>query len=281
MTTPAWLTQLISNEIDHRIENDQRTTASTFLGWPRNEIFRDVIGGGQADFNASIGHLSGDDRALLYAKYNQGRHLDELRHAFAQLLGDHGIISRPTVIDLGCGPFTAGLSFATSLGSQEPFRYFGVDRATSMLNLGALLAERARECGALHPQTTCWFGDDLERVDFGPTRGEWTLVVASYLLASPTVDVASLVASILKALSSIGPGPAAVFYTNSANRNAGAKYPAFRDALVQGGFELAIDDFERFADTNKSPKDVHYALLYRPAKTTIQMKGRTDEVAKA
>ena len=263
-----WLEQLISDVIERPIDEDERTTATTFLGWPRSQIFWDVIGVGQADFDMAIGHLTAFDRALLYAKYNQRRHLDELRHAFTRMRGEEGV-SRPTVIDIGCGPFTAGLAFAASFGAQEPFRYFGVDRAQSMLDLGTLLANGARERGAFHPQTTWTFGRDLDDVDFGPVRGEWALVVASYLLASPTIDIDVLVASILGTLERVGPGPVAVLYTNSANAAARAKFPAFCDALVQGGFEVRADEVERFMDTTKAPKDLHYALLFRAAQNTI------------
>jgi hypothetical protein len=129
-----WLMQLLNDEIDDRVRTDPRTTNATFLGWPRERVFREVVGGGQADFDAPVGHLAGSDRALLYAKYNQRRHLDELQHAFDRLL-TNGRISFPTVLDLGCGPFTAGLSLAGVLGSNEPFRYFGIDRAVSMREL--------------------------------------------------------------------------------------------------------------------------------------------------
>ncbi|WP_321804278.1 hypothetical protein [Burkholderia sp. BCC1988] len=262
--------QLISDVIEKPIDADERTTASTLLGWPRDQIFRDVIGRGQADFTSEIGHLSAYDRALLYAKYNQGRHLDELCHAFDRLLGEQ-VIARPTVIDVGCGPFTAGLAFAASIGPREPFRYFGIDRAPSMLELGGVLATGARHRGAFHPLTTWAFGQSLDELDFGPVRGEWVVVVASYLLASPTLVVDELVASILGALTRFGPGPVAVLYTNSANAAARAKFPAFRDSLMREGFEVKADFVERFVDTTKTPKDLHYALLFRPAQNIINM----------
>jgi SAM-dependent methyltransferase len=271
MNNATWLTDLLNEEIDKAINNDVRTTATTFLGWPKDRIFRDVIGGGQADFDADLGHLTGDDRAMLYARYNQRRHLDELAHAFRHLLGVESDIARPTVIDLGCGPFTAGLSFAAMLGAAEPFRYFGVDRAAAMLQLARRLADAARTLGAFHPGTTISFGQELASVNFGPVRDEWTVVVASYLLASPTLDVESLVGEILVALDRVGPGPVAVLYTNSANANARAKFPAFRDSLMKGGFNVIIEDIERFTDTSKPPTDVHYALLHRPARMTIEL----------
>lgn len=108
MSRTAWLADLLAREIEDRINEDVRTTATTFLGIPKDRIFRDVIGGGQADFNADVAHLTGDDRALLYARYNQRRHLDELIHAFKGLLGEEETVARPTIIDVGCGPFYSG-----------------------------------------------------------------------------------------------------------------------------------------------------------------------------
>ncbi|MCX4140483.1 hypothetical protein M0D68_19955 [Paraburkholderia sp. SEWSISQ10-3 4] len=259
----------MSEVIDKRIHDDARTTSATYLGWPRNRIFRDVIGGGQADFDSGVGHLTPDDRALLYAKYNQIRHLDELSHAFRRLLGDSEKIHRPTLIDVGCGPFTAGLSFAECFGVHGPFRYYGVDRARSMLRLGCSLAQEAKDRDAMHPQTSLLFEQNLGGLDFGPARGEWTIVVASYLLASPTVDARALVSDIVVALQRVGPGPVAVLYTNSANEFADAKYPEFRDAFVEAGFQVEADATELFTDTSKEPKPIHYALLCRPERTTI------------
>jgi SAM-dependent methyltransferase len=267
-----WLTQLLNDEIDDRVRTDPRTTNATFLGWPRERVFREVVGGGQADFDAPVGHLAGSDRALLYAKYNQRRHLDELQHAFDRLL-TNARISFPTVLDLGCGPFTAGLSLASVLGNTEPFRYFGIDRAVSMLALGKRLADAARARGALHDSTTYWFGDNLGTVEFGAARGEITIVVASYLLASPSLEVEAIVKSVIKALKRIGPGPAAVLYTNSATPAASSKYIPFREALTRNGFKLNVEEVEVFADTDKKPTSVHYALLFRPASTEIDVTG--------
>ena len=268
-----WLRDSISEVINQRLNDDARTTSTTYLGWPRNRIFRDVIGSGQADFDTGVGHLTPDDRALLYAKYNQIRHLDELSHAFRRLLGQSEKIHRPTLIDVGCGPFTAGLSFAECFGTQGAFRYFGVDRAQSMLRLGYSLAQEAMARDAMHSQTTLSFEQNLGDLDFGYARGEWTIVVASYLLASPTVDASELVREIVDALQRVGPGPVAVLYTNSAHEYADAKYPQFRDSFVEAGFTVEADEVEWFTDTSKEPKRLHYALLCRPEQTTIAVPG--------
>jgi hypothetical protein len=96
-----WVAQPLKNQITDPIENDSRTIPGTLLGWPQADIFNSVIGGGQAAFDQPVGHLSGTDRALLYAKYNQPRHLDELSSLFADLITDSTRFKRATLIDIG------------------------------------------------------------------------------------------------------------------------------------------------------------------------------------
>lgn len=270
---PLWLLELLDQEVEQKIQRDPRTIANprTFLGWPKDQIFHDVLGAGQADFSSPVGHLSSADRALLYARYNQPRHLDELAAAFQALFSGSNRAGRPTVIDLGCGPFTAGLALAAMFGQSQPFRYYGVDRAESMLTLASKFATSAKQKGAFHEDTSWSFGDDLNSIDFGPSRGELNLVVASYLLASPTLNVEDLVVELLEALQRIGPGPAAVLYTNSAHPIPNVKYPRFRDLLVEGGFEAYVDDVETFWET-KNPKALRYALFFKPPQTTISIR---------
>jgi hypothetical protein len=262
---PGWLNKVIDQEVNTPITADCRTTATTFLGWPRDKVFIEVIKGGQADFDAPQKELTGPDKALLYAKYNQGRHLDELRCAFDQLFKTSYLSNRPTVVDLGCGPFTAGLSLAAVLGPEKMFRYYGVDQYESMRALGNRMAEATKAQDALHVQTRFQFTDELSDIDFGPVRGELTIFVASYLLASPTLVPEKLVADILAAHQRIGPGPCAVLYTNSPSEKAREKFPAFSESLIAGGFASCGEHLEPFNRT-RNPKDLHYALFFKSAK---------------
>ncbi len=265
-----WLQTVLDLEINNRISSDARTTPTTFLGWPRSTVFTEVIEGGQADFDAPIGNLSGADRALLYAKYNQARHIDELKYAFRQLLQPGQSYGDPIMIDLGCGPFTAGLSLAAILGKNDVFDYYGVDHYQSMRDLGLRLANATRAQGALHTRTKYQFIYDLNQVDFGPIRGNLTLFVASYLLASPNLNIEALVKDIVNAHDRASLGPAAVFYTNSARAEARAKYPEFRDRLIASGFKLVVDHVDLFTETTKVPTDVHYALFFKPANLNVR-----------
>jgi len=269
---PEWLKTLIQEEVHQRIRDDPRTIPGTLLGWSEDRIYSDVLEGGGADFDQPIGHLAGTDRALLYACYNLRRHLDELCEAFAQLFRASTLAGTPTLVDLGCGPFTAGLALAATLGGKSPFRYHGFDRATSMLALGKRFADSAARRGAFHARTTCCFKEDLEGHHFGKERNDLTIVVASYLLASPTIEVGVLVSDILGALERIGPGPAALLYTNSAKDWPNRSFDQFKAALVAGGFTVVLDEVERFEKT-RTPADLRYALFTRKASATISLGG--------
>jgi SAM-dependent methyltransferase len=207
---------------------------------------------------------------MLYARYNQPRHLEELTEAFSNLVGSSNHIGRATVLDLGCGPFTAGLAFAQVLGAAKEFRYYGIDISAAMRVVGQDLFNAAREIKAISPRTSCFFGESLDKADFGLPRGDLTIVVASYLLASPSLSVPVLIEQILNALIKVGPGPVAVLYTNSGQPHLNTKYPTFRDGLKDAGFEVKADVTETFFGT-KSPKLMKYALFFRPANTTIDL----------
>jgi SAM-dependent methyltransferase len=268
---PDWLTKVRNEVIIASIENDSKTVNNpgTFLGWKKDTIYKEVIEFGQADFEASIGHLSPDERALLYARYNQPRHLDELVCAFQQLFKSTNNIYRPTFIDLGCGPFTAGLAFAVAF-ANKPFRYYGIDRAESMLKLSERLFKAAKTEGGIHSDTSAWFGTSLTDANFGKISGGLSIVVASYLLASPSLEVNQLVLEVVDALKRIGPGPATVLYTNSALPQLNYKFPVFKEAFEHAGFTCLLDSQSLFTDT-KTPKELRYALFFRNANTSITL----------
>jgi hypothetical protein len=139
-----------------------------------------------------------------------------------------------------------------------------------MLKLGHRLAAAARERGVLHADASVWFGTNLSEADFGPKRGDWTIVVASYLFASPSLNVQKLMVEILGAIDCVGPGPAAVLYTNSAQERWNLSYPEFRDRLVDAGFGVVADDTAELAG-DRGSRTLRYALLFRPETRTIDL----------
>lgn len=246
------------------IQKDGRNTTqpNTLLGHDKDWIFRTAIGGGQANFDEDIENLKPRDRAMLYAWFNQPGHLLELQHAFGQLLKNPADLHDATVIDVGCGPFTAGLALAAVLGSSITFRYFGVDTSQAMRELGGDLAKQAQSVGALNAKTLVRLEASLEDFKGEEPRAGWTFVVLSYLLASRTLNVETVVDQILAVCDQLRFGPVALLYTNSAREGARDKYPKLEEQLIGAGFEsegARVDQLE----VGGRIRPVHYALFVR------------------
>ncbi len=264
ITVSSWYEHVRRACIVDPLNNDPRETRENGmrLGKSSRWIFERAIGGGQANFDEPIEDLSPRDRVMLYALFNQKGHVPELIHAF-QILADHPQrLNNATILDIGCGPFTAGLSLAIVAGNEVAFRYVGVDTSQEMCALGLELANAAREAGGLSPQTLVQFVGSIDSIDFGPPRLGWTVVVLSYLLASASLDVELLVRQIVEACSRIGQGPVAVLYTNSAQAERRAAFPAFQSRMVDAGFKCEVVDTELLTDGER-PRRIHYALFTR------------------
>lgn len=258
-----WLSQLRRDLIISPLQNDRRSTSDKLLGKSMDWIFNVAINGGQADFDQCIDDLTPRDRAMLYAYANQKTHIDELIHAFEKFLANPGYIDNATVLDIGCGPFTAGLAFANIVETSFPYRYFGIDHANSMIDFGDELAQEAIARGYMHIDSKIDFANDLSTVDFGPLRAaETTVVVLSFLLASESIDVRKLVDDIVSACNRIALGRVIVLYTNSARESARRNFAPFKTEMMQNDFHLKIEEVEQFEDTAK-PRPIHYAVFIR------------------
>jgi hypothetical protein len=282
MALPPWLEQLRRELITRVVRGDPRTSGESLLGLPGDRIRSEVIGGGQADFVASWTDpfrddtvLSPDDRVLLYAYWNQLRHIEELVHAFKDLFGT-SMIEDPVVIDLGCGPFTGGLALGSVLGQERSFTYIGVDRAPAMHRLGETLATAAVERRGMADVARHWI-EDLDALSWTePPKWRPVVVIVSYLLASPTLDATFLVAQLERALARLGRGSVTVLYTNSPNDMPNRAFPEFHRALEAAGFALRVDDrgaveTERWGGSRTH--ELRYALFYRQSQTTLCLDG--------
>ena len=186
---------------------------------------REVVGGGQADFDEPWGELSADERVLLYACYNQLGHLEELTEAFRRIFASGPPDAEPIVVDLGCGPFTGGLAVSGALGRGSRFDYIGVDRSQAMRRFGDHLASAAERLGEMRGIGRHWFSGVSEfHWDAAPG---WrpVFVIVSYLLASPTLNAVTLVTELEWLLERLGRGPVTVLYTNSPRAEANRSFP--------------------------------------------------------
>jgi SAM-dependent methyltransferase len=257
--------QLVRREcIINPLDGDPRETGqrNMRLGKPSDFIFEQVIGGGQANFDEPIEELTPRDRVMLYALFNQKGHVPELIHAFQKLVDRPQWLNNSTMLDVGCGPFTAGLALAQVAGNEIAFRYFGVDTSREMCALGLEIANAARAAGGLNDQTRVHFSDSIDSIDFGEPRLGWTIVVLSYLLASRSLDIELLVRQIVDACGRIGRGSVAVLYTNSAQAERRAAFPEFQSRMQDAGFKCEAVDTELLTDGEK-PRNIHYALFTR------------------
>lgn len=281
---PDWLETLRRDEIVGRVRNDPRSVGGTALGIDAEEATRDAAGWGQADFDESWGNLSPEDRVLLYAHFLQLGHLEELIQAFGQLFGPsecseepRGSSERPEnpiVVDLGCGPFTGGLAIASQFPRDAQMDYIGVDRSTAMRRFGERLASVAANNGEL-PRIRRHWAADIASVSWPPAPG-WrpVIVIVSYLLASPTLDVLALVPALDYLLAKLGRGSVTVLYTNSIRDEANRSFPTLRTMLHDRSFDLVRDDkgaidIERGQDLRSRP--LRYALFYRQKQGTLQL----------
>ena len=275
MALPSWLLNLRRREVVTKIQSSDDTQGDCILGIDRDEVFTAVLGGGQADFDAPFRHLEGLDRALLYAYLIQRGHLEELVEAFTQLFKDGAPNEPLIVLDLGCGPFTAGLALAAALGNDSAFSYIGLDQSASMREFGEKLAVAAEDLGALRGVDRMWV-ENLDAVQWREVPG-WrpVLVIASYLLASPTLDVEVLIEDVDRLCNQFGRGPVTVLYTNSTRPTANQKFGPFRDALTNAGFCIFADDRGAITinDLNSTrERELRYALFHRNVRSTLDFQ---------
>ena len=271
---PNWLKRLRGSEIVQAVRNDPRSsTDRPFLGYTKCQALK-AIGGGQAPFDEPWGCLSPDDRVLLYCFFNQRGHLEELIEAFGQLFENGPPDGEPIVADLGCGPFTGGLALAGALGPETAFDYIGVDISQTMREFGERQATAAEAFEEMPDVRRHWTAD-LSSFSW-PRPPGWrpVIVIVSYLLASRTLDVKTLVGELRDLLSKLSAGPTMLLYTNSDREDANRSFPVFRDELRGLGFELRADDSGQIVVERQSaakPRQLRYALFRRSARTTLRL----------
>jgi hypothetical protein len=247
------------------ILEDTRTKQQpgSILGHIKGDILDEAIGWGQADFSEPWRDLDPSERALLYAFFNQPGHIDELLIAFHQLFHSHVYRLPPVLIDVGCGPFTAGLAYSAALPAIRGYNYIGIDRAKSMTELGESLALAAghnvscQRIWAHNIRDVAW--------PYGVSYRE-VIVIASYLLASATVDIEDVVDGLTALLNKISLGASCILYTNSAKTYPNRRMPDFEKALFKKGFKKIVSEigkFNRSSSAAGQERELRYALYVR------------------
>ena len=266
----GWRERTLREVVKTAIDNHPDTTPDRPMGYSINDIYHKVIRFGQANFDESYENLSGAHRALLYALVNQPGHLTELDVAFGQIFASDRLPSDPFIFDLGCGPFTAGLSIANAFGPNTTFSYHGIDLYQSMRELGDRLAKAGQRHNGIHIDSEFTFHKSLEDVPRPPyARNNAKIFIASYLLASDTLSIDPLVQEIIKCADEFSWGPSMLLYTNSANENATTHYARFEEGLAKGGFVREAGGYSQVSHRGKA-RNLHYAFFRKPASVVFQ-----------
>ena len=267
---PKWLEDIRTAEVVRWVRDDPRSVGGSLLGVSFDVARIEVAGGGQANFDEPWGDLSPDDRVLLYAYCIQKGHLEELTAAFRMLFANNPV-NKPIVLDLGCGPCTGGLAIASELGDQPRFDYIGVDKSSAMRRLGERLAVAPTQMSEVRRQ----WARDISSVSWQQAPG-WrpVIVIVSYLLASPTLDVTMLVEQLDCLLARLGRGPVTVLYTNSVQTDANRNFPVFREELHRIGLMSSFDDtgtIEIERSSGVTDRALRYALFHSPSRRTLAL----------
>ena len=219
--------------------------------------------------------LSPADRVDLYSYWNLPAHVFEMLAYLERFLADvaDAEIAGMHILDIGCGPMTAGLALAQHVSARVPIEYIGVDISLAMLGKARHLEQYARDCGLLHRGSSLRFATSLAEVAHGPRTWKPLIVILSFLLASRTLDIAQLVDDLVAYAERLGSGSVSVLYTNSAEDIANLRFPEFQAALERYAFTLHAHGNEEVIryqlPSGQRTRRIRYALFHRHEQTTL------------
>ena len=246
-STLQWSQKMEDLHFSHVVRpvmKDKRTDwdCNVSLGYPFNVIRDDVIKMGLADFtkgydHAKYGSLSADEKSLLYCFTNMKLHFFEALATFraykSRLQTIFSTPIRKLMIDLGCGPGTAGLALAECL-DRPKMLYIGLDRSRPMLRkaesmLKAAIAESLLASTSQVATTTSWAR--LHDIIAAFSKPVNVLVNATYLFASDSLDIDD-VCNLVVDLKECKQVRQLVFtYSNTEAAKAGIKFSSFKNKL--------------------------------------------------
>jgi len=138
-----------------KVQRDHRSQmgSNLVLGYPFHPIRHQIIKNGRIDFDAGYrvrhGTLTPDDLVALYSEIDLSRHLAVCLSTFDRFDGPMSELFQSSdaswVVDLGCGPGTAGLAIADHFPGQL-FHDSGIDQSLTMRRNARSLLIEARAC---------------------------------------------------------------------------------------------------------------------------------------
>ncbi|OKH53427.1 hypothetical protein NIES2101_11280 [Calothrix sp. HK-06] len=218
------------------------------------KTIREIVGGGQADFEEPFRGLTPEERVLVYC-YNGNMQ----QHTVSQLyiFEKHANIfdkyffepeRRVIFIDFGCGPLSSGIALAMyyaqvqKSNSQKFFlNYIGMDKAESML----LKAKEFSRYPNLFPQeTTFYFINTYKEasifkyrlyqcLDSYISKNALIILNFSYLFASESLDIDKLIRLIQEILSTYESQQVCLIFQNPPGTDLNIKWNKFQSQIKE------------------------------------------------
>ena len=240
--------------IASKVRHDRRTRMgrNLLLGRPFHQIRYKIIRNGSVDFDQGYrdqqGELSPNDLVALYNYLYLPRHhaeimssCDRFSNYFDSLLSSE---RRTWVVDLGCGPGTAGLAFADYC-SKRLFHYLGIDRSDAMRRAARELLRQARTSGLINERSHITAASNTFSIPSAIEKCTAPIniaFVASYLFASKSLDIDGVSNSVRASIESNSVEQCLFLYLNSATRYANRNYDTFVRSLGSSVKQIGIEE---------------------------------------
>jgi SAM-dependent methyltransferase len=160
-------------------------------GYTFNEA-RNIINMGQADFDERHEHLTSVEIVKLYCFINMRMHYFSSWSLYERsaLIKYYSTNGRIKFIDIGCGPGTSGLAFATYItektGQPAIFDYIGIDTAITMQQEAVNILTNDFFIGEGH----ITFADGINKINLDNLSNPSCIIInACYVFASPSLEV--------------------------------------------------------------------------------------------
>lgn len=268
--------QVVGPVIDHKFTDGKRYL---WLGYPIDVIARRIILKGRADFGNGYDDpnhpLKPAEKTLLYCFCNMRLHFFEALATFRRyrttiksMFADG---KKTMMIDLGCGPGTAGLALGEFMKGSM-FSYVGLDIARPMRDKARSLLQAGIDEGILANETGIAISRSWRELLKGVSKikAQNVIVNATYLFASESLNVDD-VCSLVRALCKRPEIERVVFiYSNTIDARASKKYEEFKTKM-DGGFDdsgLKQDEVEFIKDLNSN-----YTKKAQYVRERLQFKG--------
>jgi len=208
-------------------------------GYPFGTIRDNVIKKGRADFregheHPKYGKLTADEKVLLYCFINMKLHFFEAFGAFRaykpslKSLLDAAMPTR--MVDLGCGPGTAGLALAECFKSPN-IRYIGLDIAKAMLGKARSMLQAAKDRSLLGSKSVLAMTSSWSHLCTFPaayTSATNAFFNATYLFSSDSLDVDDVCKAVMAYKGSPHVKRLLFIYSNTDTEISGEKYQLFK-----------------------------------------------------